>query len=150
LKKTEPIDGFYPRAARRGRTARSTPDAELASAAQARIDEITANGGARRDRDCAWSNSPALGRERAEQLGLGQHLHLLEKPRRAGCWHASERGCDSTIVRPAIVESARRFPASRLGGRRPHGGAAGADGAQRHARLAGAARFWRWRSCRSI
>ena len=58
-----------------------------------------------------WMNDvlTKLGMERAAPLGLDQHVHVHQVARRADHPVAIAR-CASTIVRPAIVESAVRYP----------------------------------------
>ena len=104
IEETEPIEGFYP--LRRGPDDRSfNAPAELARLREA-VERLTA-GGTRRDRD-TLDQLTTLGRERAEQWGW-VNTYTYSKSLGEQVLAASE-GVSWTIVRPAIVESALRFP----------------------------------------
>lgn len=115
VEETEPILGFYPH--RRGPDDRSFQHAQELRYCRERIRQIYDSAGASHKLGVEWTEQQsaelverlvALGRQRAEHWGwvntytyaksLGEQII------------AAEPGLDYTIVRPAIVESALRFP----------------------------------------
>ncbi len=104
IEEGEPIDGFHPR--RRGENDHAfDPDNEI-RALREQVDAITAQG-SRRDR-ATLEQLTQLGRERAERWGW-VNTYTYSKSL-AEQLLARRTRVRSTIVRPAIVESARRFP----------------------------------------
>lgn len=105
VEEDEPIDGFYPRRLGAADTA-FDPEHELESLRQ-RVREIHGADGDRRDR-AALEQLTQLGRERAERWGwVNTYTFSKSLAEQLLVRRSSVR---STIVRPAIVESARRYP----------------------------------------
>jgi len=104
VEEDEPIDGFYPR--RQGEHDNAFDAEREVLALEERIVQITA-GATRRDRK-TLEQLTQLGRERAERWGW-VNTYTFSKSL-AEQLLVRRTAVRSTIVRPAIVESARRFP----------------------------------------
>lgn len=104
IEEDEPIEGFYPR--RMGEDDRAFDAAAELAILRERVAEMT-DGGVRRDRR-ALEQLTRLGRERAERWGwVNAYTYTKSLAEQT---LVARRGLRKTIVRPAIVESARRFP----------------------------------------
>ena len=103
VEETEPVRGFYPQ--RRGRGDGRFEHAEELAECRRRVDEIRqANEPAERKKNRLIE----LGRRRAERWGwVNTYTYTKSLGEQA---LAAAPGLDFTIVRPAIVESALRFP----------------------------------------
>ena len=104
IEEDEPINGFYPR--RQGESDHAFDAEREVRTLREQMERITA-GGARRDR-AALEQLTHLGRERAERWGW-VNTYTFSKSL-AEQLLVRREALGSTIVRPAIVESARRFP----------------------------------------